>query len=135
VDLSLVDVPFLALAIFLSKSSCLIDPAGNPHLQFAVLCLSGLDGILKKTEPPAPTELNVYQLTYEERKERGIVSLPESLSEALEERSELARDALGVTLYENYLREKHREWDLYRTQVTSWEVERYIGKLRAFGAY
>jgi len=107
------------------------DPAGNPYLQFAVLCLSGLDGIQRKIEPPEPTELNVYKLTYEERKERGIVSLPESLSEALKEmeNSQLVREALGETLYENYLREKHREWDLYRTQVTPWEVERYIRKL------
>ena len=107
------------------------DPAGNPYLQFAVLCLSGLDGIQKKIEPPEPTELNVYKLTYEERKERGIVSLPESLSEALEEieKSQLVREALGETLYENYLQEKHHEWDLYRTQVTPWEVERYIKKL------
>jgi len=107
------------------------DPAGNPYLQFAVLCLSGLDGILKKIEPPEPSELNVYQLTYEERKAQGIVSLPESLSEALEEveRSELVKEALGETLYENYLKEKHKEWDLYRTQVTPWEVERYIRRL------
>jgi glutamine synthetase len=107
------------------------DPAGNPYLQFAVLCLSGLDGIQRNTEPPEPTELNVYKLTYEERKERGIVSLPESLSEALKEmeKSQLAKQALGEMLYENYLREKHREWDLYRTQVSPWEVERYIRKL------
>lgn len=107
------------------------DPAGNPYLQFAVLCLSGLDGIRKKIEPPEPTELNVYKLTYGERKERGIVSLPESLSEALGEmeRSEFVKEALGETMYENYLHEKHKEWDLYRTQVTPWEVERYIRKL------
>jgi glutamine synthetase len=107
------------------------DPAGNPYLQFAVLCLSGLDGIQKKTEPPEPTELNVYDLTYEERKERGIVSLPESLSEALEEieQSQFMKEVLGDTLYKNFLHEKHCEWDLYRTQVTPWEVERYIKKL------
>jgi len=107
------------------------DPAGNPYLQFAVLCLSGLDGILKKVEAPEPTELNVYQLTYEERKQRGIISLPESLSEALKEmeNSEFVKEALGETLYENYLKEKHKEWDLYRTQVNPWEVERYIRKL------
>jgi glutamine synthetase len=37
--------------------------------------------------------------------------------------------ALGQELWENYLTEKHREWDLYRTQVTPWEVERYMRKL------
>ncbi|WP_455364159.1 glutamine synthetase family protein [[Eubacterium] cellulosolvens] len=107
------------------------DPSGNPYLQFAALCMSGLDGILRKIDPPEPTELNVYQLSYEERKARKIVSLPESLSEALKEmeNSDLVKEALGETLYENYLVEKHKEWDLYRTQVTPWEVDRYIRKL------
>ena len=45
------------------------------------------------------------------------------------ENSELVREALGQTLYENYLKEKRRELDLYRTQATPWEVERYIRKL------
>jgi len=107
------------------------DPAGNPYLQFAVLCLSGLDGIKRKLDPPKPAELNVYKLSYEERKQRKIISLPESLSEALLEieNSEFMRAALGQELWENYLKEKHREWDLYRTQVTPWEVERYMRKL------
>jgi glutamine synthetase len=101
------------------------DPAGNPYLQFAVLCLSGLDGILKKMEPPEPSELNVYKLTYEERKDRRILSLPELLAEALAEMedSEFVKEALGETLHENYLKEKHKEWDLYRTHVSPWEVE------------
>lgn len=107
------------------------DPAGNPYLQFAVLCLSGLDGIKRNLNPPEPTELNVYKLSYEERKQRGIISLPESLSEALLEieNSEFMKAALGQEVWENYLKEKHREWDLYRTQVTPWEIERYMRKL------
>lgn len=107
------------------------DPAGNPYLQFAVLCLSGLDGIKRNLNPPEPTELNVYKLSYEERKQKNIISLPESLSEALLEieNSDFMRAALGEELWENYLKEKHREWDLYRTQVTPWEIERYMRKL------
>jgi glutamine synthetase len=107
------------------------DPAGNPYLQFAVLCLAGLDGIQRKIEPPEPTELNVYKLSYEERKKLGIVSLPESFSEALNEieNSKFMRSVFGDTLFENYLAEKRREWEVYRAQVTAWEVERYIRKL------
>lgn len=107
------------------------DPAGNPYLQFAALCLSGLDGIRKKIEPPEPTEMNVYKMSYEERKERKIVSLPESLSEALNglEQSEFMRYALGEEAFSAFLKEKRKEWDLYRTQVTSWEFERYVRKL------
>ncbi len=107
------------------------DPAGNPYLQFAVLCLSGLDGIRKKIDPPEPTEMNVYHMSYEERKERGIVSLPESLYEALgeTEKSEFMKQALGEESFNAFLKEKHKEWDLYRTQVSSWEFERYVKKL------
>jgi len=70
-------------------------------------------------------------MTYEERKDRGIVSLPESLIEALNEleSSDLMRETLGETALENFLKEKRKEWDLYRMQVTSWEVERYIKRL------
>jgi len=107
------------------------DPAGNPYLQFAVLCLSGLDGIRRRIDPPEPTEMNVYHMSYEERRAKGIVSLPESLSEALGEleKSEFMRNALGDEAFSAFLKEKHKEWDLYRTQVTSWESERYIRKL------
>ncbi len=107
------------------------DGAGNPYLQFAVLLATGLDGIKNKIDPGDPVELNVYHMTYEERKARNIVSLPESLKEALDEleTSDLMRETLGETAFENFLREKRKEWDLYRTQVTEWEVNRYIKRL------
>jgi len=107
------------------------DPAGNPYLQFAVLCAAGLDGIKNKIDPGEPVELNVYHMSYEERKARGIVSLPESLKEALDEfeTSQLMRETLGDTAFENFLKEKRKEWDLYRMQVTEWEVNRYIKRL------
>lgn len=107
------------------------DPAGNPYLQFAVLLAAGLDGIKNRIDPGDPVELNVYEMTYNERKKRDIVSLPESLKEALDEieTSDLMRETLGETALENFLKEKRKEWDLYRTQVTDWEVERYIKRL------
>ncbi|MDW7970737.1 MAG: glutamine synthetase family protein [Nitrososphaerota archaeon] len=107
------------------------DPAGNPYLQFAVLCMAALDGIKKKIDPGPPTELNVYKMSYEERKAKGIVSLPESLKEALDEmeNSEFMKDVLGETAFENFISVKRKEWDLYRMQVTNWEIERYIRKL------
>lgn len=76
-------------------------------------------------------ELNVYHMSYDERKAKSIVSLPESLKEALDEMetSDLMRETLGQTTFENFLKEKRREWDLYRTQVTEWEVNRYIKRI------
>ncbi|MCL2135447.1 MAG: glutamine synthetase family protein [Candidatus Bathyarchaeota archaeon] len=107
------------------------DGAGNPYMQFAVLLATGLDGIKNKTNPGEPVELNVYHMSYEERKERGIVSLPESLKEALDEfeTSELMKETLGEIAFENFLKEKRREWDAYRLQVSEWEINRYIKRL------
>ncbi len=107
------------------------DPAGNPYLQFAVLLATGLDGIQKKIDPGEPVELNVYHMSREEREARHIISLPESLKEALDEleSSELMRETLGETAFTNFLKEKRKEWDLYRVQVTEWEVNRYIKRL------
>lgn len=107
------------------------DPSGNPYLQFAVLLATGLDGIRNMIDPGSPVELNVYHMSYEERKAKNIISLPESLKEALDEleSSELMRETLGETLFENFLSEKRKEWDLYRMQVTEWEVNRYIKRL------
>jgi len=39
------------------------------------------------------------------------------------------RETLGETAFENFLHEKRNEWELYRTQVTDWEVNRYLKRL------
>ncbi|MFN3699578.1 MAG: type I glutamate--ammonia ligase, partial [Dictyoglomus sp.] len=57
------------------------DPACNPYLAFAVLLTAGLEGIEKGYELPEPIEENVYHMNEEERKKRGIESLPGSLIE------------------------------------------------------
>ncbi len=63
------------------------DPACNPYLTFAALLHAGLEGIEKGYELPEPMETNLYHLTPEQRRERGIVSLPETLGEAIDELS------------------------------------------------
>ena len=52
------------------------DPACNPYLTFAALLHAGLEGIEQGYELPDPMETNLYHLTAEQRRERGIVSLP-----------------------------------------------------------
>jgi glutamine synthetase len=107
------------------------DPACNPYLTFAALLHAGLEGIEKGYELPPPMETNLYHLTVEERRERGIVALPETLGEAVDEfaGSELMRRALGDHIFDNYIRLKRKEWDEYRVQLTEWELERYLKAL------
>jgi glutamine synthetase len=107
------------------------DPACNPYLTFATLLHAGLEGIEKGYELEAPMEQNLYHLTAEERRERGIVSLPETLGEAIDElaSSDLMRRALGDHIFDAYVRLKRKEWDEYRIQLTQWELDRYLGVL------
>jgi glutamine synthetase len=104
------------------------DPACNPYLTFAALLHAGLEGIEQGYELPEPMETNLYHLTPEQRRERGITSLPETLGEAIDElsQSELARKALGKHIFERYVELKRKERDEYRVQLTEWEVERYL---------
>ena len=43
--------------------------------------------------------------------------------------SEIMKEALGETAFEHFLNVKWKEWDLYRTQISDWEITRYLKKL------
>jgi glutamine synthetase len=107
------------------------DPACNPYLTFAALLHAGLEGIEQGYELPDPMETNLYHLTPEQRKERGIVSLPETLGEAVDALagSELVRRALGPHIFDRYVELKRAEWDEYRVQLTDWELKKYLSVL------
>ena len=104
------------------------DPACNPYLAFTVMLAAGLAGIENNYELPEPMEKNLYELSEKERQEMGIECLPASLVEALAEteKSELVRKALGDHVFERFIELKKLEWDEFRTQVTQWEIERYL---------
>jgi len=104
------------------------DPACNPYLAFSVMLAAGLEGIEKGYEVPAPIEENVYEMSEKERQRRGIDTLPASLLEAilLTEKSELVRKALGDHVFSAFIENKKIEWDQYRTQVTEYELNRYL---------
>lgn len=104
------------------------DPACNPYLTFSVMLAAGLAGMEEKIEPPDPVEANVYKMSAEERERRGIKQLPGSLSEAIQltEKSKLVREALGDHVFDHFIENKKVEWDRYRIQITSYEIEKYL---------
>jgi glutamine synthetase len=104
------------------------DPACNPYLTFSVMLAAGLAGMEEKIDPPEPVEANVYKMGAEEREQLGIKQLPGSLSEAIQltEKSKLVREALGDHVFNHFIENKKVEWDRYRVQVTSWEIEKYL---------
>jgi glutamine synthetase len=104
------------------------DPACNPYLCFSVMLAAGLEGIEKGYELAEPVEENVFEMSDEERAKRGIKTLPANLFEAIQltEKSELVRKALGEHVFNAFIKNKKIEWDQYRTQVTEYELKRYL---------
>jgi len=104
------------------------DLSGNPYLQFAVMLAAGLKGIEEKKLPPNPVEKNIYSLSIKEKEKYNISHLPESLGHALSlmEESDLLKETLGDHVYNNFLHVKQTEWEKYRTQVTPWEIKKYL---------
>lgn len=104
------------------------DPAGNPYLQFAVLCHAGLEGIKKKVDPGESTEKNLYVMSRKERADLGIESLPETFNQAIDEfeNSKFMEKALGKVAFKNFLDVKRAEWDMYKVQISDWELDRYL---------
>ena len=105
-----------------------LDPACNPYLAFAALLSAGLKGVEEGYELPPGAEDDVWRLTDAERRAMGIEPLPQNLSEAitLMERSELVAETLGEHVFDFFLRNKRREWQDYRVQVTPYELDRYL---------
>ena len=104
------------------------DPCCNPYLELAVCLAAGLAGIATGLVPPAENTENIFAMDQAARDARGIDSLPGSLEEAVKAMQEdsLILDALGAHVAENYIEGKRKEWDEYRTRVSSWEREKYI---------
>jgi glutamine synthetase len=92
---------------------------------------AGLKGIENKMEPPEPVEKDIYLLSQRERELMGVETLPTNLGHALSfmEKSELMLETLGPHIFNNFLYIKNEEWNEYRTQVTGWELDRFLNRL------
>jgi glutamine synthetase len=104
------------------------DPSCNPYLALAVILKAGLDGIKRNLRPPEPVNRNIYKMTSAERLAAGVGSLPGTLGEALEAlaEDETVREVLGEHVYNRFVEAKQIEWDIYRTQIHTWEIEQYL---------
>jgi glutamine synthetase len=102
------------------------DPSCNPYLAFAVMLAAGLDGIRRGLTVPEATEENLYLV--DNRRKARLEILPESLNLALDEleKDEVICKALGPHLADRFISAKRSEWEEYRLEVTSWELEKYL---------
>ena len=103
------------------------DPSCNPYLAFAVCLAAGLDGIQRRLTPPAESNENLYAIAAD-LEAQGARRLPASLEAAIHalEADSVVTAALGSHVTDQYVTGKLREWEEYRTQVTQWELDRYL---------
>lgn len=117
------------------------DPCCNPYFAFSLILKAGIEGIKRKIEPPSPTEINVYELSEEERKKLKIENLPSSLEEALSltKKSRLVKETLGPHLFSKFIenKEKHlqeyknsfsnkKEMEKYKVKISKYELEKLL---------
>jgi glutamine synthetase len=100
----------------------------NPYLLMAAHMAAGLDGIKNQIDPgEAIIGENVWNLSFEERRQRGMILLPQNLMEAVDalEEDEVVKAGLGP-IADEYIKLKKAEWSDFMRQVTPWEVNRYL---------
>lgn len=103
------------------------DGAVNPYLAAALALAAGLEGVREGIDPGEPNEDNLYTMSEEERRARGIHFLPQTLQEAVAAFAvdPLTEKVLGRELRDEFVRYKTEEWNAYHLSVSQWEIDRY----------
>jgi glutamine synthetase len=106
------------------------DPAANPYLALAVMLAAGLDGIQTEATSREPVNENIWEMSFRERRRLRIDDLPRDLNEACDELEKDAEicEALGPHVTQQFLTAKREEWRDYISQVSAWELDRYLAK-------
>jgi glutamine synthetase len=107
-----------------------VDPTMNPYLTAALMLAAGLDGIERAADPGDPINVNMYGLSDDQLKEKGVRTLPRTLGEAIDAFSadDLSRKVLGEDLHKSFVDLKRQEWWDYHRHVSDWEIENYLTK-------
>jgi glutamine synthetase len=104
------------------------DPSSNTYLAFAAMIAAGLDGVERGLTLGDPVEESLFEMDAATIASKGIRELPGTLGEAIDEleKDSVITEALGDHVLTHYVEAKRAEWDEYRSQVSDWEVERYL---------
>ena len=108
------------------------DNSANPYIALGGVIAAGLDGINRQLELSDDQLMlaDPATLSVEEREERGIARLPESLSAALDalEADEVLTEALGPLLSTAYLAVRRSEWTAFSAQGSAFEHKHHFWK-------
>ncbi|KEA64166.1 Glutamine synthetase type I [Marinobacterium lacunae] len=118
---AMVRVPYGRLEFRLPDSGC------NPYLVHAALIAAGMDGVERELDPGEPLNINLYSLSLDQIKAKGVEILPQNLNEALDalEADTLFTEKMGKEIVSEFLKVKRAEWVEYSRHVSDWEVKHY----------
>jgi glutamine synthetase len=104
------------------------DPSSNTYLAFAAMIAAGLDGVERGLKLGDPVEESLFEMDAATIAAKGIRELPGTLGEAIDEleADSVITEALGDHVLSHFVEAKRAEWNEYSSQVTDWEVERYL---------
>jgi glutamine synthetase len=104
------------------------DMCVNPYLALALTMAASLEGMRERLDPGEPVDKPLYDLTDDEAEARGVERLPGNLLEAVDalDADPLAREVLGPTMHELFVRYKRDEWRRFHEHVTDWEQAEYL---------
>ena len=104
------------------------DISSNLYLGAAMMLAAGLEGIREGLDPGEPHTENMYLVPDDELRRRGISWLPRTLDEAVDafEADPLSRQVMGEEMFRAFADFKRREWIDYHTEVSDWELKRYL---------
>ncbi|PSN11455.1 glutamine synthetase, partial [filamentous cyanobacterium CCT1] len=102
-----------------------VDGAANPYLALGSAIAAGLDGITQNYPLPDSVQQDPGTLSEEERRDRGIALLPQSLAAALDafERDTVLLEALGKSLAQTHLAVRRAELAAMEGMTLEAEVE------------
>ena len=110
-----------------------VDGSCNPYLAATAVLAAGPRRDREGLDPGDPTtELNLHEVTEEQRKELGVELLPANLLDATREleQDDVLRAALGSRPREDYVdyyvKTKQDEFNEWHNEVTPWEINRYL---------
>lgn len=100
------------------------DGSANPYLVIAACIAAGLDGIKNQIDPGEDASFNKELFKTGE-------PVADNLREALQalQKDTVLIDALGEEFVEIFCDIKYREWKAFMSNVSKWEVERYLIKI------
>jgi glutamine synthetase len=103
------------------------DATASPYLALGALICAGVDGIRQNRVLPAPSDMDSWDMSDEERAAAGARPLAHSLNEALDvlQASSEAREWFGDTFFDVYLRFKRAELQVIEGLTEAETCRRY----------